>query len=544
MNDNYDILNADKEKIIMNAVLFCRVSSKEQELEGYSLPAQEKYLREYAERNNLHVVKVFAVSESASGKKQRKVFNEMIVYVRKYNIPVIVAESTDRVTRNFADVPTIDRWILERDEYQLHLAKEGCILHRNSKSHEWFMWRVKVATAEYYVRLLSENVKKGQKEKLSQGWLPTVPPPGYRTVGDKGHRIHEIDEKIKPLIIKMFNFYDSGKYSLKQLTKKMAKVGLRNRNGNKIVMSRIHQLLQDPFYIGKNRWNGVVTDGEHPAIIDKAVFERVQRRLHSKGNPRYSKHLLVFNKVFTCKECGGTISWETHKGITYGHCNNYKIDKCTQRIWYKEKAIEQLLSKEFAKLEIKNPHIVEWLRKALKEGHKDEQQFHKASMEELNKQYQRVQKRLSKLYDDKVDEKITQEFHDEKYKEYTAEKDKILEQQQKHANASNKFHELGVNLFELSQRAQAIYLKSKVVENRRMLIALVFSTLQLQKDTISVTYTPAFRLLSELVELTNQSSKMKKTEILTARIYEPKEKVDITMQIGDFSSHPPIWLRD
>jgi len=49
---------------------------------------------------------------------------------------------------------------------------------------------VKVATAEYYIRLLSENVKKGQKEKLSQGWLPTKPPLGYKTMASTPFFIH------------------------------------------------------------------------------------------------------------------------------------------------------------------------------------------------------------------------------------------------------------------------------------------------------------------------------------------------------------------
>src|SRR3989344_4519355 len=225
----------------MKAVLFCRVSSKEQEETGYSLPAQEKYLRDYAQKNKFNVEKVFAVSESASGKIQSKVFNEMVTYIRKNNIAVIIVETTDRLTRNFADVPTIDKWVLEDENNQIHLAKEGCILNKNSKSHEWFMWRVKVATAEYYVRLLSENVKKGQKEKIAQGILPTKPPMGYKTIGEQGHKIHVIDEQKAPLIRKMFDLYASGDYSIKRLTEAITEAGLRNESGSKVQKSRIHQ---------------------------------------------------------------------------------------------------------------------------------------------------------------------------------------------------------------------------------------------------------------------------------------------------------------
>ena len=41
---------------------------------------------------------------------------------------------------------------------------------------------------------------KGQKEKISQGWLPTRPPVGYKTVGETGHKTHIIDEQKAPLV--------------------------------------------------------------------------------------------------------------------------------------------------------------------------------------------------------------------------------------------------------------------------------------------------------------------------------------------------------
>jgi DNA invertase Pin-like site-specific DNA recombinase len=56
----------------MKAVIYARVSSRGQEETGYSLPAQEKLLREYAERKGFEVVRIFSVSESASGKHKGK----------------------------------------------------------------------------------------------------------------------------------------------------------------------------------------------------------------------------------------------------------------------------------------------------------------------------------------------------------------------------------------------------------------------------------------------------------------------------------------
>ena len=54
------------------AVLYARVSSKDQEREGYSIPAQLKLLREYARTHDLEIVQEFVDVETAkcTGRKQ------------------------------------------------------------------------------------------------------------------------------------------------------------------------------------------------------------------------------------------------------------------------------------------------------------------------------------------------------------------------------------------------------------------------------------------------------------------------------------------
>jgi len=42
-----------------HCVIYARVSNKDQEPEGFSIPAQLKFLREYASRNRLQVVQEF-----------------------------------------------------------------------------------------------------------------------------------------------------------------------------------------------------------------------------------------------------------------------------------------------------------------------------------------------------------------------------------------------------------------------------------------------------------------------------------------------------
>lgn len=171
--------------LFMKTVLFCRVSSKEQETEGYSLSSQEKLLSEYAQAKHFNVKRVFAISESASGSVQRNTFKQMLTYLSKNDIKILIVEKTDRLTRNHKDAVAMNDWVNEDPERQVHFVKENFFLHKESKSNEKFIWNIKVSVAEYYLDNLSEEVKKGQKEKLAQGWLPTRPPLGYKTVGEK-----------------------------------------------------------------------------------------------------------------------------------------------------------------------------------------------------------------------------------------------------------------------------------------------------------------------------------------------------------------------
>ena len=117
---------------------------------------------------------------------------------------------------------------------------------------------------------------------------------------------------------------------------------------------------------------------------------------------------------------------------------------------------------------------------------------------------------------------------------------------QKHNNANNKYHQLGVNIYELSQRAKQIFLKTTHEDDKRSLINLVFSKLTLNEGKLIIEYSKTFKLLAEAVKLTN-SSKMSDNGNLKENIFEPKERVDISTQSGYFSqnvqSGSPAWIR-
>ena len=85
------------------AVIYARVSSKEQEKEGFSIPAQLKLLKEYAAAQGFKVAQEYVDVEMAKA-TGRSAFGEMVDYFKAHpSIRALLVEKTDRLYRNLKD---------------------------------------------------------------------------------------------------------------------------------------------------------------------------------------------------------------------------------------------------------------------------------------------------------------------------------------------------------------------------------------------------------------------------------------------------------
>lgn len=486
-------------------LIYARVSSKEQEDTGYSLDAQEKLLQDYAVKNDFGVKKAFRVSESASGKQIRKTFNELLGYADKNNVSIILCEKIDRLTRNLKDAAVASDWINEDGKREIHFVKESFIVNKNTRAHENLVWDMKVAIARFYTNNLSEEVKKGQKEKIAQGGFPTRPPVGYKTIGEKGHKIHIVDEEQAPLVKKMFELYSTGNYSLNALVDVMRKEGLRSNEGGSIGKSRMHKHLSNPFYYGKMCWNNEIYNGKHEPLISKELFNAVQAKLIRKtDNPQYKTHLPVFKAKIKCEECGGVITWETQKGHWYGHCNHYK--KCSQKSYMKQNEVEDQLFPYFKDAMPKNERVLNWLVKAMKESHIDEVDYNTQKRESFSRIIRTADKRIEEAYKDKLDGKMPVALCEKVMKDTTKEKEEAIEALGKLSESRTAYYEAGYAIHELALQATKIY-QSPIskTEDKRMLLSYIFSNLTLNERKIGANYTLAFEFLAEWMPKLNRS---------------------------------------
>ncbi|HUK32928.1 MAG TPA: recombinase family protein, partial [Vicinamibacterales bacterium] len=270
------------------AVLYARVSSKDQEREGYSIPAQQKLLREHAAAHHLTLIKEFVDVETA---KQigRTGFGEMLAFLSQTpTCRTILVEKTDRLYRNIKD------WIMVDDlDLEVHFVKEGAVVSKQSRSSDKFMHGIKVLMAKQYVDNLSEEVRKGLREKADQGHFPGVAHVGY--VNNRVTRRIDVDSVRGPLVAQVFELYASGQYSLKALTQKAYEIGLRHSRGDRrMTKSEIHRMLRNPIYTGDFLWVGKRRKGSHQPLVSYDVFDRVQEVLGGSARKRYARRQHAF----------------------------------------------------------------------------------------------------------------------------------------------------------------------------------------------------------------------------------------------------------
>jgi len=236
-------------------VVYARVSSREQEREGYSIPAQLKLLHEYARKQGLRVVREFVDIESAKNPGRREFGNMLSFLENDEHCRIILVEKTDRLYRNRTDALRVEQLEQDRD-VQIHLVKESTIICKDSRSQVRFTHDVHVAVAKFYSENLREEVKKGMREKAEQGIYPAHAPFGYRNNGTT--RAIDVDPVKAPVVKRVFELYACGRHTLLSLRK-----AVRSETGIVINRSYFEKMLKNRFYLGFFRWQGVEYKGHH-----------------------------------------------------------------------------------------------------------------------------------------------------------------------------------------------------------------------------------------------------------------------------------------
>lgn len=476
-----------------DAVMYARVSSKDQEREGYSIPAQQALLREYAAEKGFRVVEEFVDVETAK-RAGRTSFNEMLKLLRKRRTcKVVLVEKTDRLYRNLKDWVTLDAMDLE-----IHLVKEGVILSEDSRSSDKFMHGIRVLMAKNYIDNLSEEVKKGMRRKAEEGHWPNPAPIGYVTQRTSGKARIVPDPVKAPLVRQMFELYDTGDHSAKSLAEWCARVGLTGKRGGTLRPSSVHWVLRNPIYAGKFIWDGAVYESKDPTLISWDLFERVQERMDGHPYTRASDHKFAFTGMITCGRCGSAITAELKKGVyIYYRC----AAACTKGEKYvREEKLVELFGDHLRKLHMPDAWMA-CAASALRHSRHDVRADLESRMEAARARYDRCGRLIDKAYEDKLEGRIDDDFFFRKRSEWEGQRAEALEEMERLSNVDRADLDLGLALLELGKQAYDRFIRLGR-EHQRALLDLVFSNSTLTGGVLDVTWREPFSFLVNLAGAT------------------------------------------
>ena len=197
-----------------NFIIYVRKSTDESNRQVLSIQAQLFELQEMAKREGLNVVSTFEESRTAK-QPGRPQFNRMLSEIEKGKAQGIIAWHPDRLARNSVDGGRI-----------VYLVDTGKItdlrfptFRFEASAHGKFMLNIAFSQSKYYVDNLSENIKRGIRQKLRNGIWPNRPPVGY--FNDRNNRCIAVHPEKAPLVRKAFELYATGNYALHEVRKRI-----------------------------------------------------------------------------------------------------------------------------------------------------------------------------------------------------------------------------------------------------------------------------------------------------------------------------------
>ena len=391
-------------------VIYARKSSESDDKQMTSIEDQLKELNRLAERLNINIVETFTESQSAK-KPGRPKFNDMLNYIHEGKADAILCWKLNRLARNPVDGGTIS-WLLQQGTVQNIQTFSGSF----KPSDNVIMMQVEFGMANQYVKELSVDTKRGQRQKAERGWYSASQLPiGYKgnpktkQEGDGSEDEIICDSNNFDIVSSLWDKFLSGKYSVPEIKRFGDKSGLRSRRGTFLTLNSYHNMLSNKFYCGLYDWNDefgepVEHKGKHKAIVSEVEFNVIQKMLGKRGRQTRAKsYKYPFKGPMRCGSCDSAITAEQkeqatcdckHKfsmknrtdcpkcGLdisemknvtfidkTYYHC--YKRKDGCKELSIEQQDIEKQLKKEIDKVQIPEK-FYDWAVKALEYMNKEE----------------------------------------------------------------------------------------------------------------------------------------------------------------------------
>lgn len=342
------------------SLIYCRVSTDEQANEGYSLDAQERFCKKFAEDRGYVVAGVFRDEGRSGTNLDRPALQDMLAKCQQgeEKISAVLVQETDRLARSTKDHLTIKALLKKADIKLISVAQP--MLDDSPEGN--MIDTILASVNQFQSDINSRKTKKGMQERFNSGWWP-----GYAKLGYLNEEVNErriiVNDPVRWRLIKeALKMYLRGSYSAIEISDVLYEKGLTSRTGKKICNGIMLNILKDPFYAGPMQWGGQEKIGNHEPMITTDEHKRILAIMasHNQYACRRRTHNFLLRGFVFCDICGQRYTAEKHrqrKNSDYYHCGATVRRHSNEGQNIEVKELEKLIEEQFKGIEFSQSFI-------------------------------------------------------------------------------------------------------------------------------------------------------------------------------------------
>lgn len=410
---------------------FARVSSREQQREGFSLDIQEESFHAYAKRNNGNVDKMFRIAETATKNEERKVFKEAMAFVRRNasDFDGLLFYKIDRAARNLKDY-----MLLEEIEEKYNIPFISVTQQVDNSPTGKMVRRTLATIGAFQTEQMSVDIKDGISKRVESGWFPSHCPYGYRNIRIDGRSIVVIHTENSRNVQRTYDLRANHGLTIDEIIKKLYDEGrYYSQSKPKFTPSKIYAMLHDKSYIGFVRYKDEWHSGLQPSIIDKVTWDAVRVSFQEQ---KYRSHEMAFaNQLIICKCCGHPITGEIKEKQTKSGLRQYVYYRCARyqsmghpRIRLREQEVEVQVRQMLTQFSCSRIDLKQLLVNIAKHRMQHELSSNENRSEVLKRQISLIESQLEELLNLLLSKTISESRYNEKQSELSKRSDLLRAQ--------------------------------------------------------------------------------------------------------------------
>lgn len=445
------------------AVVYTRVSSKEQADKNLSLDFQRKTIIDYATRSGTEILEYFGGTYESAKTDGRKEFQRMLEFIRKNKgrVSHILVYTLDRFSRTGGGAIKLAQDL--RDKYGVTVFAVTQPTDTTNVSGV-FQQNIQFLFSEFDNQLRKQRAVAGMKEKFEKGIWCLKPPLGYDVTKLNGERkivINKTGQHLK----KAFQWKLQGMKN-EEILVKLKSLGLVTYK------QKLSQIFSNPFYCGiivNKMLNGKPITGTHPSIVSEADFlavNNIRKSANKYGVPHKDEIEALPLKVFMkCDHCskGYTGYIVKKKNLYYYKCRT-KGCNCNKNAKDLNNSFINYLDTYAIQ-----PELIEPLYKLMGEKFDTLNLTHDDQLKQLKSQLSALQEKIDNSEESYF---ITKQMSEETYKKfmgrYSEEKAKILDAMDTCGKDCSNLSDYYISALRFSMKLPTVWASSPVTVKEKI----------------------------------------------------------------------------